>query len=146
MSRPSTFSKKYFSFSNNFFTASPSSLPSLYHSSPSSSSSSSLLDVPLALHRPNQHLAVLLPKHLWKVCFLSIPILIIFYLSIIARFLFIYMRQFILSCAVLPLRTPTCMSYNYLQTPSICSLEILALSQVWRSFLCPMLFTLHAYA
>ncbi|KAF8804883.1 hypothetical protein BYT27DRAFT_7105923, partial [Phlegmacium glaucopus] len=31
-----------------------------------SSSSSSLLDVPLALDRPNQHLAVLLPKDLWK--------------------------------------------------------------------------------
>ncbi|KAF8807149.1 hypothetical protein BYT27DRAFT_7337900 [Phlegmacium glaucopus] len=44
---------------------SSSSLPSLSHSSPSSSSSS-LLDVPLALDRPNQHLAVLLPKHLWK--------------------------------------------------------------------------------
>ena len=50
--------------SSPLFPASPLSLPSLCHSSPSSSSSS-LLDVPF--DRPNQHLAVLLPKYLWKV-------------------------------------------------------------------------------
>ncbi|KAF8955728.1 FYVE zinc finger-domain-containing protein [Flammula alnicola] len=48
------------------FTASPSSIPSLSSSSPSSSSSS-LLDVPLHIvDRPNEHLAVLLPRQLWK--------------------------------------------------------------------------------
>ena len=43
-----------------------SPLPSLTHSSPCSpsSSSSSLISIP---ERTNEHLAVLLPKHLWKV-------------------------------------------------------------------------------
>lgn len=40
-----------------------SPLPSLTHSSPSSSASS-IHSVP---ERPNEHLAVLLPRHLWKV-------------------------------------------------------------------------------
>ncbi|KAG5638188.1 hypothetical protein H0H81_001390 [Sphagnurus paluster] len=41
-----------------------SSLPSLTHSSPSSSSSS----IHSVQERSNEHLAVLLPKHLWKHC------------------------------------------------------------------------------
>ncbi|KIM48478.1 hypothetical protein M413DRAFT_22967 [Hebeloma cylindrosporum] len=45
---------------------SPSSVPSLSHSSPSSSSSS-LSDLPIGpVDRPNEHLAVLLPRQLWK--------------------------------------------------------------------------------
>ncbi|KAH9487183.1 Lateral signaling target protein 2-like protein [Psilocybe cubensis] len=47
----------------------PSDLPALEQSTDSaSSSSSSLLDVPIhsPVDRPNQHLAVLLQKHLWK--------------------------------------------------------------------------------
>ncbi|KAF9040612.1 FYVE zinc finger-domain-containing protein [Panaeolus papilionaceus] len=51
------------------FLVSPISPPSLTHSSPSSSSSS-LLDVPIPgpsnLERRNEHLAVLLSKQLWK--------------------------------------------------------------------------------
>lgn len=46
-------------------SSSPLSVPSLTHSSPSSTSSS-LLDVSAPVHRPNEHLAVLLPKSLWK--------------------------------------------------------------------------------
>ena len=76
--------------------------------------SSSFLGVPFPPDRPNQHLAVLLPNHLSKVCLylrLYLSIFILIHSFVIARLLFLSLGPFILSShAALTFWTQTCRS------------------------------------
>lgn len=135
--------------SDPLFTASPSSVPSLCHSSPSSSSSS-LLDVPFPLDRPNQHLAVLLPKYLWKV---RLSLSLSFFLFDLYSFICnsptplpLPVTIFIVACSSPSLSAATYVYFLLFSAPISHYFKIvLALSQMWRRLLRRLLFAFHTF-